>query len=159
MRFFTWKLYKQMQAEPGTLEEEKFNACWKKACEGYQLHLTEIMPRLPGSMRKFGKLTLHDGLILTATRTAKNSAVLEIDGNNCCWGPIGQFKLEFAGVRKVTGLSKIVGDWWLYEEVHLHRKAGFEYRVLLARSEFRIVADAVRFTVVAKGKQGNPSFV
>jgi len=39
----------------------------------------------------------------------------------------------------------MIGDDWLYEEVHLHPLGGFEYCVLLWHSEFRVVADDVIF--------------
>ena len=55
-------------------------------------------------------------------------------------------KLVFQDVELVEGIENIVGDWWLYEEVHLAHSAGFDYRVLLAESEFRVVAKEVEFT-------------
>ena len=36
---------------------------------------------------------------------------------------------------------------WLYEEAHLHANAGFDFRVLLAKSEFRIIADEIALEV------------
>jgi hypothetical protein len=54
-------------------------------------------------------------------------------------------------VRAAEGLDEGVGAWWLYEEVHLHTEAGFDYQVLLGRgaypSELRVVADDVELRV------------
>ncbi|MGH9363715.1 MAG: DUF4085 family protein [Thermoanaerobaculia bacterium] len=118
---------------------------WKAACSALAAHLKSIRPALPASMRRFSDTTLHDGVIRSARRPARGRVVLEIDGSNCPWGPVGQFRLTFKGVRDVRGLDRMRNDEWLYEEVDLHKDAKFEYRVLLFRSEFRIAADEVKF--------------
>ena len=56
---------------------------------------------------------------------------------------MGYFQVVFTGVKAVSPLDDIVGAWWLYEEVHLHSDAGFDYRVLLTDGEFRVVADDI----------------
>jgi hypothetical protein len=71
--------------------------------------------------------------------------VLKIDGSNCPWGPVGQFRLTFEGVKQVRGLDTIRSDACLYEETDLHTEARFEYRVLFVQSELRIAADKVKF--------------
>ena len=71
--------------------------------------------------------------------------VLRIDGSNCPWGPSGQFRLSFEGVKQVHGLDRIQNDEWLYEEVDLHTEAKFEYRIMFVRSELRVAADEVKF--------------
>ncbi len=76
---------------------------------------------------------------------------MEIDSSGNPWGPRGQCTLSFHGVRLAEGLGKCVGTWWLYEEVHLHPEAAFDYRVLLGigaePEELRIVANEVDFQV------------
>src|SRR5207248_1649534 len=126
---------------------------WKLNCDAYQAHREMIRTNLPKSMRDFCDTTLHDGLIKTAKRATNDSIIFEIDGNGCCWGPVGQFELRFDGVQEVEGLEDCVAGWWLYEEVYLHPPAGFDYCVLFDKSELRIVAKSVHFTVVTKGKR------
>jgi hypothetical protein len=150
----TRELYNAMQCEPGTPEESVADARWRSQCKAYNKHLQSILADLPQSMREFCGTTLHDGIINAVTRTVNNSVILEIDGSHCCWGPIGQFELRFHGVREVEGLQDTLNDWWLYEEVDLHPDAGFEYRVLLTRSQLRIVADDVKFTIVSRATTG-----
>lgn len=100
-------------------------------------------------MREFCGTTLHDGVIQAVSRPTDDLLILGIDGSNCCWGPIGQFELRFGGVKEADGLQDCVGDWWLYEEVNLHPEAGFDYRVLMTKTQLRIVADDVEFTRVS----------
>jgi hypothetical protein len=82
---------------------------------------------------------------------------LRVDATNNPWGPKGWYRIEFKGVREVEGLTEMLGDEWLYEEVHRHPLAGFEYCVLLRRSEFRVVADDVVFEPLSESEeQANP---
>jgi hypothetical protein len=56
---------------------------------------------------------------------------------------MGVFRLCFTGVRHVEGVTNLVGDEWLYEEVHLHAEGEFDYQVMFWRSDFRVVADDI----------------
>jgi len=99
-------------------------------------------------MRSLADDTLHDGYVVSVATPRPGSVELRVDASNHPWGPRGWYRVEFVGVREVEGLDAIVGDDWLYEEVHLHPSAGFEYCVLFSRSEFRVVADDVIFEAI-----------
>lgn len=142
MKFITRELYQGMQGVPD-LEHEEFDARWDRACDAYWEALDRIRPSLPPGMRAFAGNTLHDGVVLAVTRLTPSELLLEVDATRNPWGPVGVFRLLFVGVREVEGIEDLVGDDWLYEEVHLHPGAGFDYRVLFWKSDFRVVADEV----------------
>lgn len=146
MKFITRALYDAMQCEPETPESAAADAQWDARCAAYRAHLETIRSRLPASVQAFCDVSLHDGVITRAAFLPPDAARLEIDATNNPWGPAGCFRLTFTGVREVSPLAEIAGQWWLYEEVHLHPDAGFDYRMLLTEGEFRIVADEVELT-------------
>ncbi len=92
-------------------------------------------------MQKFSEVTLHDGVVKGA-ELSNGHLLLSIDATNNPWGPRGLYEVRFTGVHAVEGLDAIVGDDWLYEEVHAH-PVGFDYQVLLWRSELRVIAATV----------------
>jgi hypothetical protein len=141
MKFITPDLYLGMQPPNDT--DDRI-ALWQQACESKNAHENRIREQLPPGMRSFSQNTLHDGIVLKAERPHPDELILEIDGTRNPWGPIGFFRLRFTGVKEVDGIDSLVGDDWLYAEVHLHPQAGFEYRVLFWRSDFRVVADEIQ---------------
>lgn len=140
MKFFTRELYDDPHPDS---DRER----WNKTCAAYNSHLMSIRFQLPGSMQTFCDTSLHDGWIKAVSQPNKNTVRLDIDTSRNPWGPIGQIQLVFTNVKEVSSLENIVDENWLYDEVHLHPDAGFDYRVLLTEGEFRVVADDVRLTV------------
>jgi hypothetical protein len=132
-----------MQREPETPESDAADLRWESQCSAYRAHLELIRSQLPTSMQAFCDTSLHDGVIKNVVWTQAGAIQLQIDASSNPWGPIGHFRLIFTGVKDVSHLDALAGQWWLYEEVHLHPDAGFDYRVLLTEGEFRIVADSV----------------
>src|SRR5262245_62025966 len=126
MRHITRQLYQSMQGGSG-LSAEEMNRRWNEACESYRAEISDIKARLPPGMRSFADVTLHDGVVQSAERPHPSRVELRVDASNCPWGPKGWYRVEFRGVREVEGLTEMIGDDWLYEEVHLHPLAGFEY--------------------------------
>jgi hypothetical protein len=145
VKFITRELYKAMQYEPGTPEEAVADAQWKSQWNAYHAHLESIRNQLPASMQLFCGVSLHDGVFTAAFQTSPETVHLKIDATNNPWGPTGCFDLIFTGVKHVSPLSELINEWWLYEEVHLHLHAAFDFRVLLTSGEFRVVADNVEF--------------
>jgi len=143
MKFITRELYNAMQCPPDTPESDAADARWESQFSAYRAHLESIRARLPPSMQAFCDTSLHDGVIKAATQPTPDSVQLEIDASHNPWGPIGYFHLKFTGAKDVSPLDDTVGEWWLYQEVHLHANAGFDYRVLLTEGEFCVVADNV----------------
>ncbi len=107
-------------------------------------------------MLTFSEVTLHDGVVESATQPCPDLVEIQVDATGNPWGPRGRFRIGFLGVKEVEGLPEIIGDIWLYEEVHLHPFAKFEYCILLERSEFRIAADEVIFESISNAKAAEP---
>ena len=149
MKFITRSLYESIQPGSG-VEKSVAGSAWASQTSAYQAYLRGIKYDLPISMCRFCGTTLRDGIIKKAVFVQPDTVEFSIDGRNCSLVPPGQFQLRFSGVRKVEGLEQIVSDEWLYEEVHLHPEAGFDYRVLLAKSELCVVADKIDFEVVSQ---------
>jgi hypothetical protein len=150
MRFFTRQLYESLQQPPYPPDDAERG--WCETVEAYQAELRVIKPRLPPAVQAFADVTLHDGVVKSAERPTPDCVQLRVDASNNPWGPRGLFCVTFGGIREVEGLPAVVGDDWLYEEVHLHPGGRFEYCVLLWRSEFRVVADEVTFEPLVAAK-------
>jgi hypothetical protein len=68
--------------------------------------------------------------------------VLLVDATNALSGFRGrQVRLSFSGVRGKPAVSKLIGQWWLYDEAHLSSRARFNLQVLFHRSELEVEAD------------------
>src|SRR5690242_19447534 len=121
MRYITRELYESIQAMLGMPQKEakETSRRWDEACQSYQSELSTIKSSLPPSMRSFADITLHDGVV-TLVAQRPGCVVLRIDATSNPWGSTGWFRVEFKGVRQVEGLAEMIGDDWLYEEVHLH---------------------------------------
>src|SRR5574341_713534 len=160
MKFFTRELYNKYQplyrVQKGLkpVENEKEKKEWREVRNKYKQHLISIKPSLPKKMQEFSEITLHDAIIKSIAKPTQEKLALEIDGSGCCWGPIGQFTLKFKGVKEAQyNEDTIIGDDWLYEEVHLSDVGRFDYRILLGRGEFRVVAEDVEFIIRESGNK------
>jgi hypothetical protein len=154
MRYYTRQLYKSLQQPPYPSDDAERR--WHEAVAAYHAELLAIKPQLPPSMRAFADVTLHDGVVKSAERPTPDRVELSVDAGNNPWGPRGLFRVAFGGVSEVEGLAEVVGDEWLYVEVHLHPEGGFDYCVLLWKSEFRVVADEVMFEPLADTGSSSP---
>jgi hypothetical protein len=122
---------------------DQANRDWRECCEARRRHLDAIRPDLPERARPLADTTFHDGIVESALQPSPSEVVLLIDASDNPWGPQGRFELIFRGVKKVSNLPAIVGDYWLYEEIDLHPAASFQYNILLGASEFEILADDI----------------
>ena len=118
-------------------------ADWRQGCEAYRAHFDGIAPRLSPTVVEFAKNTFHDGIVEAVYRISDSEIGLDINAWHNPWGRRGRFRIKFKGVHEVEGITNLVGDDWLYEEIHLHSAGAFEYRVFFWRSDFRVVADDV----------------
>jgi hypothetical protein len=98
------------------------------------------------------KLSFHDSIVRAVTRVSHDEVRVRLDATNNPWGPRGMFDLDFKGVVRCTARGSVVGDWWLYEEMHL-AEAGFALHVLLHRSSLVIVASNVVLTERTKSRK------
>jgi hypothetical protein len=148
MRYITRELYEGIQVQ-GEVAAAAAAVRWHSACDAYRAHLQSIRPLLPAGAQAIADVTLHDGVIRAVEGPSDSELTITVDATRNPWGPTGLFRLSFAGVREAEGIGTLIGDDWLYEEVHLHPSARFEYRVLLWRSELRIAADEVTMSKIS----------
>jgi hypothetical protein len=134
MKFITRELYQGMQVFS---RADDFEAEWRRRCDAYQHHLCEIRHQLPPGMRAFSEQTFHDGVVRSVVCPTPSALELVVDVTRNPWGLRGIFRILFTAVREVDGIQNLVGDHWLYEEVHLHDAGAFDYRVLFWKADFR----------------------
>jgi Protein of unknown function (DUF4085) len=139
MVFFTRELYLGIQPKSG--RERRAEREWDRRSDIYAKYGEVIGPLLPAPVRRLCKQGLHDGVIRKAAFKG-GELVLVVDATNALSGFRGrQVRLTFRGVRGRPSISKLVGQWWLYEEAHLTSRARFSLHVLLDPSEVEIEAD------------------
>lgn len=148
MKYFTRARFDALQCDEGA-RLEAAQADWDEAVDAYQQHLAEVQPSLPASAHVLSGVTLHDGRVV-ATRRDDDAFVLEVDSTHNPWGPKGHLRLRYTGVAACEIQGDILGDGWLYEEIHLH-EAGFEHRILFDGSELRVAAAHVEIGDVVDG--------
>jgi hypothetical protein len=140
LKYFTRSLYEQLQPGSGVPPEVAL-ANWSTAVTAYRTVAATIKSQLPRAMQRLDESSLHDATIQRAETTPDGVVVIEADQNP--W----YTTLTFRGVLIAEGINDIIGDRWLHEEAHLHAKAAFDFRVLLEKSQFRIIADDVTLEV------------
>jgi hypothetical protein len=139
MVFFTRELYQGIQPESGW--ERRAEREWYRRADIYAKYFEVIEPMLPAPVRRLCKQGLHDGVV-TEAEFKGGELVLVVDATNALSGFRGrQVRLAFRGVRGRPAVSKLIGQWWLYEEAHLSSHARFNLQVLFHPSELEIVAD------------------
>ena len=94
------------------------------------------------------RLSFHDAKVKAVAAPVKNGVEIQLDGAaydllERTWSKPQPITLSFSGVKKVWVPDALVGDVWLYEEVHLSEMAAFDYQVLLHKDEIRVRADCV----------------
>jgi hypothetical protein len=80
----------------------------------------------------------HDAEILAVDRPTAGQVTLRLAG-----GWAGSCSLRFLGVREARISDSVIGDRWLYGEVHLTADGYGDLQVLLCKSELQIVAPDV----------------
>ena len=121
---------------------------WDKLFEAYRKHLHTIRAKLPDDAWGLARLSFHDARVRAAAAPDKRRVVIKIDG--IVYDLLEKTRskpqlitLSFSGVKKAWVPDTIVGDFWLYEEMHLSEIAAFDYQVLLHKDEIRVQADRV----------------
>lgn len=120
-----------------------------KLFKEYAAHIKTIRDSLPDGARALSSLSFHDATIKGVKHLSKSevqilveSGAYDIFSHNTL--EYGGYTLSFSGVKKAWVPYSIVGDTWLYEEMHLSDVGAFDYKVLLVKDEIRIQADDVR---------------
>ena len=147
--------FKRKAAYPQRPTEETCKA-WDRLLKEYESHLKSIKSSLPENAWLLANLSFHDATVKSVEMPSKREVVITLYGG---WVP--QFResygmipkeylegnthrLSFTGVKKAWVPYSIVGDDWLYEEIHVSDIAAFDYQVLLWKDEIRIQADGVK---------------
>ena len=143
MKYITRELHGLMQGGLGDAGDRAAAAAWDRASVDYRSHLERIQGQLPPGMRAFSQLTLHDGIVQAVSRPSDKELLLDVDATSNPWGPRGNFRLRFNGVRELDKEGELLGQGWLYEEVHLHPEARFEFHVMFWDADFRVAADEI----------------
>jgi len=143
MKYFTRQLYNSQQGDPSSEKTQKAYEQWKKAVDAYDVYYKSVELFLPGHIKSLKNLSFHDAEIKGFNYLNKSKLIVGVDGVDCPWRAPGQFLLKFEGVKLFEAQGTIVGDGWLYEEIHLGENGYFEYHVLLDESEFQVVAKDV----------------
>ena len=140
LKYFTRSLYEQLQPDSGVPTEVAL-ANWNTAVTAYRSAADTIKSQLPRAVQRLDESSLHDATIQRAETTPDGVVVIEADQNP--W----YTTLTFRGVQIAEGINDIIGDMWLYEEAHFHANATFDFRVLLRKSQFRIIGDDLTLEV------------
>ena len=139
MVFFTRKLYLGYQPNSGW--ERRAEREWARRADIYARYLEVIAPLLPAPVRRLCEHGLHDGVVLEAA-FEKSELVIVVDTTNALSAFRGQqVRLTFRGVRGRPAVSKLVGEWWLYQEAHLRPAGRFSLHVLFGSTEFEVEAE------------------
>ena len=138
MQFFKRKvMYPQRRTDETSKTLDKLFA-------EYAAHLKRVRESLPEGARVLADAGFHDGTIKEVKHLSKSELQIVVAGGGYGALDYGEYILSFTGVKKAWVPYTIVGDTWLYEEMHLSVDNTFDYQVLLVKDEIRIQATDVR---------------
>ena len=119
----------------------------------YAKYFDVIAPLLPPAVVRLCKKGLHDGVIQEAS-LKDHELVLVVDTTNALSGFRGSLvTLTFRGVCGHPAASKLVGEWWLYEEAHLSSNAPFSLHVMFNRIDLEIEAEKLVIKLSSEGRR------
>lgn len=149
MIFFTRELYLGYQPKSG--RERAAMREWRRNGEIYHVYRHVIKPLLPRRIVQIANGSLHDAVVRRVVQ-AKGKLELTLDTS----GSFSRFRphpirLTFTGLRKRVPIRGLVGQWWLYDEIHLSPRSRFNLQVLFTDSELEIEADDVKLERAKSG--------
>jgi hypothetical protein len=141
MIFFSRRLYDGYQ--PASDWHRQAMKTWMRLVDCYQEYRKVIKPFLPKSALALDVEGLHDAVVTSCVqRGGELTMKLDASGALCKWCG-HQVTLRFSGVTRRVAKKCLVGQWWLYNELHLSAKSGFSLHVLLTDDDIQIDADDV----------------
>ena len=143
MKYLTRQRYQAIQRDSRKAERD-----WQEAGNSYEQEVRLARRHLPASARALSRLTFHDSIVRALDPAPRDRIRLVLDSTHNPWGP-RVFRLDFLDVVGCSARGPVVGDWWLYEEFHLHGR-GLALHVLLARSSLVITASDIILTELPK---------
>jgi hypothetical protein len=151
MIFFTRKLYQGYQPNSGT--ERQALRQWARNGEIYHAYRYIISPLLPRSIIDVTGGGLHDAVITSAScRQETFRLTLDTSNSFSRYRPT-PIRLTFRKLQRRIPIRDLVGQWWLYEEVHLSPRARFNLQVLLTDGELEIEADDLTIERLKRAKR------
>ena len=139
MIFITREIHEGFQDGSGW--ERRARREWEKRADIYARYLKVIAPMLPKTVRQLAASGLHDARVEAAGQTGKK-LVMTMDAKGALGGFRGRMlRLTFCGFRGRVPVTKLVGQWWLYEEAHLSRRAAFSLHVMFEKTDVEIEAE------------------
>jgi hypothetical protein len=141
MIFFTRELFEGTQPHSGWKRRAMRET--ERRSEIYAKYFDVIAPLLPRTVVRLCNSGLHDGVIQEAS-LEDHELMLVVNTTNALSEFRGSLvRLTFRGVRGRPSVSKLVGEWWLYEEAHLSSNAPFSLHVMFNKVDLEIEADGL----------------
>ena len=130
MKYFT-------REESQQLSDWKGSSRWDSLWARYGQELARTRDQFTPGWRELADAGFHDAEVLAVERPSPSEVILRlaVPGEGVC-------TLQFLGVRDARIPESLVGDIWLYAEVHLTDDCG-DLQVLLRESEMQIIAPDV----------------
>ena len=131
MKYFTREASQELSNWKGS---SRWDSLWAR----YGQELARTRDQLTPGWRELADTDFHDAEILAVERLSDSQVTLRISmgGERMC-------TLQFLGVREARIPDSVVGDIWLYNEVHLTTHGSGDLQVLLRKSEMQIIAPDV----------------
>lgn len=151
MIFFTRELFEGTQPHSGW--EHRAMRETERRGKIYAKYLDVIAPLLPRTVVRLCKAGLHDGVIEEAS-LKEHKLVLVVDTTNALSEFRGSLvRLTFSGVRGRPSVSKLVDEWWLYEEAHLTSNAPFSLHVMFNNVDLEIEAEELVIKLSSRARR------
>ena len=121
----------------------------KKSSKDYIENYNRIKKQLPENILKMEKdFHFHDSKVISVNKSKEDEVKIQLNSGG--FMAQGLYTITFTGVKSFELLNDIIGDIWLYNEIHLCENGKFYFQVLLWPTnefihchEFGIVADDV----------------
>jgi hypothetical protein len=146
MIFFTRALQDGIQEESGWTR--RACATFARNQKLYAAYVKLITPLLPRSIVRVCREGLHDAQIESVSQ---HRIRFVMDARSSLGGFRGRrLQLTFEGVLRRIATRGLVGEWWLYEEVHLSSHAAFSLHALCSTREFEIEANHLTIQLLSR---------
>ena len=148
MIFFTRELCNAYQ--PGSPRERQASNEWNRRLKVYRQYFNIIFKFLPKNLRKLERYSFHDCEIKSVKESKSNIVFILDTSNSVGFSPNYKIILKFKGIKNNPQVKKIIGQYWLYDEVHLSAEAAFDYHIFLDKEDIVISANDVEFVLRKK---------
>jgi len=142
MIFFTRQLCQDIQPKSGRARAAERE--WNRRLELSQRYESLIQPLLPSSVVRFSRKSFHDAADGAVSQSFGRVALILAARPRASGSYRGhRARLTFVGVRRRIRTSGLVGQWWLYNEIHLCSRTKFSLHLLFTKSKLEIEANEI----------------